>query len=62
MFGHHQDMDSYGCVCGSAWNYIEKDCSFFYPISYADELDIDDYDYAPNFYECSHGHAFCARH
>lgn len=55
-------MDSYGCVCGSAWNYIEKDCSFFYPISYADELDIDDYDYAPNFYECSHGHAFCARH
>jgi hypothetical protein len=64
MFAHHLDPSRSYCVCGSAWNFYEKGCSFLYPIvdvpPRGHVWDEDELDYG--YFECGHGHSFCGRH
>lgn len=62
MFSHHLDKASFGCVCGSAWNYAEKGCSYLYPAEATMPESIDEEAYSSDFFECRKGHAFCGRH
>ena len=58
-----EDTRTFGCVCGSAWNFIADGCVSLYPFETRAVFERveDDFDRG-DFFECRKGHAMCGRH